>query len=177
MRKLMIGTAVVALAAALGTGTAEAATAAPATTRPSMQDVTWMRSNAQTDLAEIALGKLALAKSRNANLRQVARVTMENHETVLARLKVLAGKEHVRLPGAPNATQQKQASELKSLWGRNFDLTWDNVQIAGHKVSIGQTEAEIRCGSAWATVSFAKYYLPIAKMHLAMAENLHRQLT
>jgi hypothetical protein len=80
-------------------------------------------------------------------------------------------------PAAPNPTQQKQAWELKHLWGYKFNLTWDNIQIAGHKLSICQTVTEIRKGSAPAVIGFTKYYLPIAKMHLAMAEELHHQLT
>jgi len=136
-----------------------------------------MKANAQTDLAEIAIGKLALARSHNGDLRQVAKMTMANHETVLAKLKVLASREHVWLPGAPNAMQQSQARELAHLWGHKFNLTWDNIQIAGHKLSISQTSTEIAKGSAPAVTGFARYYLPIAKMHLAMAEKLHHELT
>jgi putative membrane protein len=175
-----MGSAVLALTAIMGTGTAEAATVAPAvpaTARPSGQDVWWMKTNAQTDLAEIALGKLAMSKSHNADLLKVAKVTMADHETALAKLKVLAGKEHVTLPAAPSASQQKQAWELKHLWGHRFNLAWDNTEIAGHKLSISQTRTEIAKGSAPAVTGFAKYYLPIAKMHLAMAEKLHRELT
>lgn len=178
MRKLMIGTALIALTAIIGTGTAEGAMASTTTcARPSAHDVTWMKSNAQTDLAEITVGKLALAKSHSADLRMVARVTMKNHETALAKLEVLAKKDSVKLPTEPNASQRKAAAELKSLSGHKFNLTWDNVQISGHQLSIAQTKAEIAKGKNPAVVSFAKYYLPIAKMHLAMAEKLHRQLT
>jgi putative membrane protein len=177
MQKLMMGTAAIALTAVMGAGPAEAATVRPATAKPSAQDTTWMRSNAQTNLAEIAIGKLAMARSHNADLRKVAKVTMDNHETVLAKLKVLAKKEGVTLPAAPNASQQKDAKELGSLAGSKFDLAWDDIQITGHKLSIAQTETEISKGSAPAVISFAKYYLPIAKMHLSMVEKLHHQLT
>lgn len=173
----MIGTAVIALTAVMGAGTAEAVTVGPATAKPSAQDVTWMKSNAQTDLAEIAIGKLAMARSHNADLLKVAKVTMENHETVLAKLEVLAKKEGVNLPTAPNASQQKDARKLESLSGSKFNLAWDNIQITGHKLSIAQTETEISKGSAPAVISFAKYYLPIAKTHLSMTEKLHHQLT
>jgi putative membrane protein len=177
MQKLAIGTAVVALTAVMGAGAAEAVTVGPATAKPSTQDVTWMKSNAQTDLAEIAIGKLATAKSHDADLLKVAKVTTENHETVLAKLKVLAKKEGVKLPTAPNASQQKAAKQLKSLSGSKFNLAWDSIQIAGHKLSIAQTETQISKGSAAAVISFARYYLPIAKMHLSMVEKLHHQLT
>jgi putative membrane protein len=177
MQKLVIGTAVIALTAVLSAGAAGAATVRGATAKPSAQDVAWMQSNAQGDLAEIAIGKLAMAKSHDADLLKVARVTMQNHATVLARLKVLARNEDVKLPAAPSASQQKDAKELESLSGAKFNLAWDNIQIAGHKQSIAQTETQISKGSAPAVISFAKYYLPIAKMHLSMVQTLHHQLT
>jgi putative membrane protein len=177
MRKLVTGTAVMVLTAVMGAGAAGAATLGSASAKPSAQDKMWMRSNAQTNLAEIAIGKLAKAKSHNADLLKVAKVTMENHETVLAKLKVLAKKEGVKLPTAPNASQQFDARELASLSGSKFNLAWDNIQIVGHKLSIAQTETEISKGSAPAVISFAKYYLPIAKTHLSMTEKLHHQLT
>ncbi len=167
----------IAFTAVMGAGTAGAATARPATPKPSAQDTAWMASNAQTDLAEIAIGKLAMARSHDADLLKVAKVTMENHETVLAKLKVLAKKEGVKLPAAPSASQQKDARELESLSGSKFNLAWDNIQITGHKLSIAQTGTEISKGSAPAVISFARYYLPIAKMHLSMVEKLHHQLT
>ena len=96
---------------------------------------------------------------------------------MLAKLKVLARTEGVTLPAAPSASQQKDAKDLESLSGSKFDLAWDNIQISGHKLSIAETETEISKGSAPAVISFAKYYLPIAKTHLSMVEKLHHQLT
>ena len=184
MRKIMIGTAALALTAALGTGTAvissgpaEAATTAPATIRPSAQDVIWMKTNAQTDLAEIALGKLAMAKSHNTDLLMVAKVTLNDHEAALAKLKAVAKKENVTLPTQPNAEQRETGAVLKTFSGARFNLNWDTNEILGHKLSIKQTGTEISKGSAPAVTAFAKYYLPVAKMHLAMTEKLYQELT
>jgi predicted outer membrane protein len=94
----------------------------------------------------------------------------------LARL-IRSARRRIALPGTPNATQQSQARALAHLWGQKFNLTRDNDQIAGHQLSISATSTEISKGSAPAVTSFARYYLPIAKMHLAMANKLHRQLT
>lgn len=180
----MTRTAAVALTAALGTGTtviaagtAEAATAAPAAARPSAQDVLWMKTNAQTDYAEISLGELAMAKSHNAGLLMVAKVTLDNHEAALAKLKALAKAEGVTLPGEPNAEQRATAAKLKTFTVTRFNLNWDTNEILGHQLSIKQTSTEIAKGKAPAVTGFAKYYLPVAKMHLAMAEKLHGELT
>jgi putative membrane protein len=184
MRKIMMGTAAFALTAALGTssaviaaGTAQAATTAPAAARPSAQDVTWMKDNAHTDYAEIALGKLAMAKSHNADLLTVAKKTMTDHEAALAKLKAVAKEEGVTLPAQPNAEQRATAAKLMTFPVAKFNLNWDTNQILGHKLSIAHTDTEISKGSATTVVGFAKYYLPVAKMHLAMAEKLYSELT
>jgi putative membrane protein len=184
MRKIMMGTAAFALTAALGTGsaviasgTAQAATTATAAARPSAQDVIWMKTNAQTDYAEISLGKLAMAKSRNTDLLMAAKVTMTDHEAALAKLKVLAKKDGVTLPAQPNAEQRATAAKLKTFPVARFNLNWDTNEILGHKLSIKQTDTEISKGSVTAVTQFAKYYLPVAKMHLAMVEKLYGELT
>lgn len=184
MRKIMMGTAAVALTAALGTGSAviasgpaEAATTASAAVRPSAQDVLWMKNNAHTDYAEIALGKLAMAKSHNADLLKVAKVTLTDHEAALAKLKAVAKEEGVTLPTQPNAEQRATAAKLATFPVAKFNLNWDTNEILGHKLSIMQTDTEIAKGSAPAVTSFAKYYLPVAKMHLAMVEKLYQELT
>jgi len=135
-----------------------------------------MKANAQTDLAEIAIGKLAMTRTSNADLLKVAKVTMANHETALAKLKDLAQRDGVQLPATPSVSQRADATRLMSLPAASFNRTWDEIQITGHKVSISQTQTEISQGSSPAVISFAKYYLPIAQMHLAMAETLSHQL-
>jgi putative membrane protein len=176
MRKFAVGAAMAALSVSgLGlaaTGAADAAAAA----KPSAQDVTWMTSNAQTDLAEISLGTLVASKSTNAGTLSLAKVTKSQHKMALAKLTTIAKDFHVALPTSPNAAQLKQAAQLKKLSGITFDKTYDKDQIAGHVLSITQTKTEIKAGSDAKVVGFAKYYLPVAEMHLKMAQKLQTTL-
>jgi putative membrane protein len=154
-----------------------AAGTAVAASGPSSQDVTWMQSNAQTDLTEIAAGTLAQSRSTNPTISNLASVTKSQHEASLGQLKALATSTGVTLPTAPNPSQQAQAAQLQTLSGLAFDLAYDNAQIAGHLLSIQQTKVEIADGSDAAVISFAKAYLPVAEMHLSMAEAAHVKLT
>jgi putative membrane protein len=180
MKRIVMGAAAAALSvAAVGLATAGAAgaTGRAAMSKPSAQDVKWMRSNGQTDLTEIAAGKLVLAKSGNAPTRQLAKVTKRQHAMVLVKLTKLAHGSGVTLPKTPNAMQRKQAAALKKLGGLTFDRAYDKAQIAGHKQSISQTKLEIKRGTSSTVVAFAKHYLPVAEMHLKMAEKLKGQIT
>jgi predicted outer membrane protein len=73
--------------------------------------------------------------------------------------------------------QLTQAAALKKLSGMGFNKTYDLDQIQGHKLSISQTGTEIAKGDNGKVVSFAGYYLPIAEMHLKMAQKLKMELS
>jgi putative membrane protein len=175
MKKFATGAALAVLSVSgLGLATTGAADAAM---KPSTQDVTWMKANAQTDLAEISLGTLVAAKSTNADTRNLAKVTKSQHTAALGKLTTIAKGLHVTLPTSPNTSQLTQASALKKLSGMDFNKTYDLDQIQGHTLSISQTGTEIAKGDDAKVVSFAKYYLPIAQMHLKMAQKLKTELS
>ncbi len=167
------------LSAGLLTGlpAASAATIRTAAGAASAQDSTWARSNAQTDLAEIAIGQIAQQRALHSATRSLAQVTMSDHEKALAQLKQVASQTGITLPTAPNATQLAQAAELKSVSASQFDVTYDSAQIKGHELSITQTGAEIAGGASTVVMGYAAVYLKVAKMHLQMAESGYAQLT
>ena len=176
MRKLATGAAMAVLSVS-GLGLATTGPADAAAAKPSTQDITWMKANAQTDLAEISLGTLVASKSSNADTLSLAKITKSQHQAALTKLSAIAKGLHVTLPTSPNAMQLKQATVLKKLSGMNFDKTYDLDQIQGHVLSITQTGTEIARGDNAKVVSFAKYYLPVAQMHLKMAQKLKTELS
>jgi putative membrane protein len=136
------------------------------------QDRTFMAQNAQTDLAEIAGGKLAVARAVAAPVRQTAQIIMSDHQQVLSELQNLARDLHVTLPDSPDAMQQRQAQQLEGLSGTAFDHTYVQDEIKGHQMSIAQTRQEISSGSDQQVVQFAKSYLPGAEHHLDLVQHL-----
>jgi len=168
---------------ALGTGllagspAASAAVTGNAASSASAQDTTWAQGNAQTDLAEITIGQIAESRAQHTATKNLAMMTMSDHEKALSELKSVASQAGITLPTAPNATQQAQAAELKSVAASQFDVTYDSLQIQGHELSISQTNTEIADGSSTAVKNFATVYLPVAQKHLKMAESGYDALT
>ena len=138
----------------------------------SQQDQTFMAQNDQTDLAEIATGKLAVAHATTAQIRQTAQTIMSDHQQILSQLQGLGRDLHVALPNSPDPTQQQQAQQLEASSGTAFDHDYVQDLIKGHQTSIAQTQQEIKSGSDQQVVNFAKSYLPGAEQHLRMAQNL-----
>jgi putative membrane protein len=144
---------------------------------PSAQDTMWAQSNAQTDLAEITIGQIAEQRGLQPDTKTLAQVTMSDHEKTLAELKTVAAQVGITLPTTPNATQQSQAAELKTIPSAQFDALYDSLQIQGHEQSISQTQTEIADGLNSAVKDFAMTYLPVAEKHLQMAEMNYAALT
>jgi putative membrane protein len=141
------------------------------TATASAQDTSWTQATAQTDLAEIAIGQLAQQRASHSATKMMAQVTISDHTKNLSQLKTIASQDGITLPSAPNATQQAQAAQLKSVASSQFDATYDSIQIQGHELSISQTRTEIANGSSAAVKGNATTYLPVAEKHLQMAES------
>lgn len=161
----------VGLAAALSTAAVAVVSSAPAANAaPTAPDKAFATANEQVNLAEITIGTIALERSHSSTVRSLATKTISDHKAAMAELKALASSENIALPTVPNALQQSQAATLKSVSASAFDLTYAQFQVAGHKISIAGTKTEISTGSDSKVVSYAKNYLPVAQMHLTMAD-------
>lgn len=156
-------------AGVLGATSAQAATV-------SAQDATWAMSNAQTDLAEITIGGIAEQRALRSDTKMLAEVTMSDHEKSLAQLKMVAAQVGITLPTMPNAAQQAQAAQLRTVSSAQFDATYILFQIQGHEQSISETQTEIAQGSNPTVKNFASSYLPVAEKHLQMAETISAAL-
>ncbi len=171
MKKLAV-LAVAAATVLLPIGISAPASAATVAAAPNAVDLTYLEKNAQTNLAEITIGTIALSRGQSDATLELARKTKADHEAALAKLQTVADGLQVTLPTAPSPAQQADAAKLKSVSDDAFDLTYAQVQVLGHQLSIADTNTELSAGGETSVQSFASYYLPVAQMHLTMATDL-----
>lgn len=161
-------------AAALGTicsvGLVGLSQPTPAGAASAGADKTFVTGNGQVNLAEMAIGNIALQRASSQAVRELATKTIADHKAAEAKLKTVASSRGLALPTAPNAQQQSQAAMLKSVAASGFDLTYLQIQVAGHQMSIAATEQELSAGQNPSVISYAKGYLPVAQMHLSMSQ-------
>jgi putative membrane protein len=165
VRKAVLATVAVATLAVTGLTGMAAAQAAPTS-----QDTAFLQSNEQVNLAEQAIGTIAEQRSQKSDTLSLAKMTISDHQAAQARNKAVSSSLKVSLPAAPNPAQQAQAAELKTVSASSFDLTYVQIQVAGHQMSIADTQKEISAGSDASVIAYAKGYLPVAQMHLKMAQ-------
>ena len=142
------------------------ATALAANPQVSSQDRSWLIAAHQGNLAEISSGNLAAEKGHTEAVRKAGRMLTRDHAKLDSRIRPVAQELGVSLPTTPNAEQQQEAKEFKSLSGSQFDQTWTHTEADGHVKTIELTEREIHTGSVPQVKQLAQSALPVLKKHL-----------
>jgi putative membrane protein len=131
-------------------------------------DRLFMIHAAMSNMAEVMLGELALRKSRDADVRMVARTTMREHAAAQRDLA-----KHFRTLGIPMPTNPGPANvalyeKLSRMSGRPFDRMYMAHQVSAHEASITLFAHEIENGKNPTAKAHAQNKLPGIVMHTAM---------
>lgn len=87
----------------------------------SSKDAKLMIELAQTNIAEVETGKLAMEKAHSEQTKAFAQRMIDDHSIALKELQTLASSKGVTLPTEPGQMHQTAATALRSLSGKNFD--------------------------------------------------------
>jgi putative membrane protein len=170
MRKVFVSLIMTAAVVTAG-GAARAQTGAV-----SDQDKTFINAQAETNLAEISLGKIVMERTTSETVRALATDLVSDHQQVMELNRALHEKIGVPMPEQPSATQQATAEKVKGLSGKAFDDAYVTAQVEGHMKSVAAAEKEISTGSHPDVKAFATEYLPKAQMHLKHAQEAQTAL-
>lgn len=164
MRKTLFFLAAAALALVAG-GVAQAQS-----DTISDQDKTFLKGQQETNIAEVALGKVALERATTETVRELARKLMADHQQVMELNRTLSTKLGLPVPEQPSAEQQATGEKVKAQTGAAFDAAYVAAQVEGHTKSISKAQQEISSGSHPEVKAFATDYAPKAQMHLQHAQ-------
>jgi putative membrane protein len=132
-------------------------------------DREYLKSAIQTDRAEIAAGKLALAISRDRTVRRIAKRFVADHRLLLLNTTTLARKLRASVPKSPTPTQVWASRILSTLRGRAFNHWYASLEIRRDQEAIQLAGVELRGGQNAAVRHIAKVALPILRRHLRLA--------
>jgi putative membrane protein len=166
MRRTLILTAACALAASV------AFAQTPPAAAPSAQD--FVNKVAISDMFEIQSSQLALSKQPDTDTKPFAEKMVQDHQKTSAELKSMVdgGKVKATLPTALDSEHQKLLDDLKAKNGKEFDQTYDQVQVKAHRDAVALFEAYGKSGDNADLKNWASQTLPHLKEHLSMAEKL-----
>ena len=161
-------TAVAIVVAGVGSGGLLVPTAAASATSStvSAQDIGFLRDAAATDLAEITLGHVALARAVTPESKHYASRMIKDHTAMLEDARTVASALGISLPNAPTAAQRKVAKFVAAQSGLTFDAAYLESQVAGHTMAVADGVKEIKFGSNVRVKGQAVDGSPMIRYHL-----------
>jgi len=170
MRRAVIMLAATALALA-------AVTAARAQTATiSDQDKTFLKGQQETNIAEVALGKVAMERATSEKVRSLANMLVTEHQQVMELNRALSTKLGLPVPEEPSAEMKATGEKVKAQTGAAFDAAYVAAQVDGHTKSVSKAQQEIASGSHPEVKAFATDYVPKAQMHLQHAQTAQSEI-
>jgi putative membrane protein len=175
MKSILRRCAVACAAVALTAG--GALTASAGGTALNAQDKAYLIGAHQTNLAEIATGKLAESKSDSGEIKDLGAMLVADHTKLDTNLRKVAAAANVSLPTAPNAEQRALGAKLAAASANEFDPLFVSGQLTGHTKAMALGKQELSAGSDPAVKKDARAAAPvIAKHHdmfMAQAESMN----
>jgi putative membrane protein len=84
-------------------------------------------------MAEVEMGKLALQKSNNEQVKQFGQKMVDDHGKMIDQMKPAAEAMGVKVPDQPPAGEMKKMEKMKALSGDAFDQAYIKDMVADHK--------------------------------------------
>jgi putative membrane protein len=139
---------------------------------PSAQD--FVNKVAISDMFEIQSSQMALSKQADADTKPFAEKMIQDHQKTSTELKALVEGSMVKLtlPASLDSEHQRMLDELNAKSGRDFDTSYDQIQVKAHRDEVALFEAYSKSGEDSELKTWAGKTLPHLKEHLSLAENL-----
>ena len=131
---------------------------------------------AQGGVAEVELGKIAQTKAANPEVKNFARMMVEEHTKANNELKSLAAKRSINLPATMNSGNRATLTELQNLVGEEFDREYVAAMVDNHEADVQLFESQAADDSDPDAKAFAAKTLPTLKKHLDMIKAIQAKM-
>ena len=142
----------------------------------SAQDQLFAARAAEGNLAEITLARLALNKTKNANVRQTAQVILMGHTQAQNELMQLMRAKNMTMMPMLSATHMAAYDALQKAKGDNFDKMYMAGQTDDHENTIALFASETNAGMDDALKGYANKNLPDIVGHTILIYNVAKQV-
>lgn len=129
---------------------------------------------AEGDMYEIQAAEIALERTQNAGVRELARMIRTDHTAAAEAMRPLVQQEatDVRIPAQLDERRQGLIDNLRSASAEDFDRVWIDQQIAAHQEAITLHRGFSDNSDAPALAEHTRTVLPKIEAHLERAEAL-----
>ena len=132
----------------------------PGTSAPSAQE--FVNKVAISDMFEIQASQLALSKQADADTKPFAEKMVQDHQKTSSELKGVVEGSMVKLtlPTSLDSEHQKMLNELNAKSGKDFDQTYDQIQVKAHREAVALFEAYSKSGEGFRAENLGRQNAP-----------------
>jgi putative membrane protein len=141
-----------------------------------LPDTAFAAKAAVGGMAEVALGKMAAAKSTDKQVKDFGNMMVTDHGKANAELMTIAKSKNITLPATLDAEHQAKSDSLSKLSGADFDKAYVAAMIEGHKKTLALMQSEAANGKDAELKAFAAKTAPVVQMHLDHIAKIHGSL-
>ena len=138
---------------------------------PSDQDTSYLRAAHQSNLTEIAGGRIAQQKGQSEQVKDLGARFVADHTKLDAALRATASDLGVDLPSEPNAEQKALAARYQAASADDFDALFVSTQMDAHMKAMRLGQTEISNGSDDAAQKVARDAAPVIASHHELLDN------
>jgi len=167
----MMKTLLTALVLSVGAGTVSSSPALAQMSTASISKTEFVRMAASGDMYEIESSKLALSKSDDASVKELAQMIIKDHMESSKKLMAIAGEKP---PTGMDKKHSDLLEKLKSADGKQFTQLYVSQQVQAHKEAVDLFERYSKEGEDAQLRTFATETLPRLRMHLQHAQKAQK---
>ena len=123
-------------------------------------------------IAEIETAKMALDKGTSEDVKQFAKMMIDDHTKANQELAQLAQAKDLEMSDEATLMDKAKAMILKLRDGENFDEAYANNQVVAHEQTIEMYQDYVESGENADLKQFAQKTLPKLEEHLKQAKDL-----
>jgi putative membrane protein len=131
-----------------------------------------MQEIAQSDMAEVAAGKLAAGKAQSDEVKKFAQHMVDDHGKHLGDLRKMAKTKGMELPKAPAKKHQDAMKKLESASGAGFDKAFMEQMVKDHEEALKLAQNTAKNAKDKELKADAEKTAPVIQKHLEMAKSI-----
>jgi putative membrane protein len=139
-------------------------------------EMAFLEEAAQQQLAEIALGKLAMKRAAGKSVKEFGAQLVEDHQYASQEMKELSAKEGIYLPVEMNDEQKHEQERLSHVPGKDFDKAFITHLLKTHRRHLQQLRNNAAMLKHERVKQWAEATEPILAVHLKKAEHVAETL-
>jgi putative membrane protein len=152
----------------------EATTSSDSSADAREDDAGWVAEAASGGMMEVQAAELAIKKAVSPQVKEFAKMMIEDHKKANDELKTLATAKNITLPTALMDKHQKVINDIQDKTGKDFDITFMNRMLDDHKEDVEKFQKAADKANDAEVKAFATKTLPTLIKHREMAEKVEK---